>query len=123
MAEKWYGETLCSLADDQVRVEIGPQIVEIDCTPENLDNRVTHANYRVGGRDAYGRIIMRDQVSGQVDDSLGSVNAGEKMAVVDWRERLAPKVWKVYQQQDGRFQKVAEFEDKDAALNHARGLI
>lgn len=147
MAEQWLiPDKLCSF-DEKVRVELGPQIIELDCTDTNLSNDVTAPHYRLGARDALGRIIrpddiqdpaQKEQVAKIVADdkrkgAFGVVNAGEKMAVVDWRSKHVPPVWKVYENQetgeidgDGNpvmcFIKLAEFEDKDQALASAKSI-
>ncbi len=48
--EKWLNDCLCSLGNDTVRVELGPQIIELDCTEANLDDEVTAPHYRIGNR-------------------------------------------------------------------------
>ncbi len=105
--EKWLNDNLCSLHDDKVRIELGPQIIELPCTDANLRNAVTSAHYQKGRIDAYGVVI----------------GTKKKMNCVDWRARHIPKLWKIYTLQDDSFIKMAEFEDKDEALTHARGLI
>jgi len=134
MNENWLNENLCSF-DEKVRVEIGPQIIEMPCNDDNLRNEVTHPNYRKGGRDALGRIIkyneLTDDERDQVDASMGVVNDGETMACVDWREKHAPKLWKVYKWVDSgekdkqgkpvfRWTKINEFVDKAEALEFAK---
>lgn len=105
---KWLIEDkLCSF-DEQVRVEIGPQIIKLPCTEANLSNEVTHANYQNGKPDAYGNII--------------DTKTMDEMNCVDWRSKHAPHVWKVYQMQDDRFIKVDEYENKDEALAFAEAL-
>ena len=104
--------------DEKVRVEIGPQIIELDCTDKNLSNGVTHSVYQIGMRDAYGRFIRPDDM-GESDDNAknakqairqqvayekqigvyGVVNSGEKMACVDRKAVHVPFLWKVYQMQ------------------------
>lgn len=120
--------------DEKVRVEIGPQIIELDCTEENLDNTVTHTNYQIGKIDALGKLITSAKVE----------EPGTKMNCVDWRGKLVPHMWKVYQLQEiktvkdttidgvktevegdpiNRFIKVNEFEDKSEALTYAQDLF
>ena len=138
MKENWLNENLCSF-DEKVRVELGPQIIELDCNKENLDDKVTSAHYQVGKKDALGIII----------------GINPKMHCVDWRSKLKPKVWKVYQWQlvvagdaklllvkilelldtgeilkedlhkhkaQYKFVKVDEYESKEEALNFAKTL-
>lgn len=122
MSANWINDNLASFADDTVRVELGPQIIELDCTTANLADEVTHPQYRIGGIDAYGQAITAD-----------IVDKGGKMHCVDWRSKHVPHLWKVYQlmetgetEEDGKpvmaFGKVNEFEDKDEALSCAIGL-
>lgn len=119
--------------DEKVRVEIGPQIINLDCTDENLSDKVTHRNYRIGTRDAYGKIIRYDEISTpelkkKISTSMGVVSKGEVMSCVDWDAKHVPHLWKVYQIQevgkdDSRFIKVEEFEGKDEALAFAESLF
>ena len=106
-------DTLYSF-DEKVRVEIGPQIIELDCTDENLSNKVTHANYQEGKIDAFGKTIAK----------------GKKMNCVDWKGKHVPHLWKVYQVKECeidkktkkpvfRFIKINEFKDKKEALAFA----
>ena len=118
--EKWLNKKLCSLHGDKVRVELGPQIIELDCTTKNLSDEVTAPHYQLGKVDAYGKII--------------DPSKRDKMHCVDWRSKHVPHLWKVYEMQEtedfdkdkkpvSKFIKVAEFENKDEALTSARGLI
>lgn len=132
MKKKWLvKDKLCSFGKDTVRIELGPQIIELDCTKKNLSNSVTAPHYQLGRIDAFGN----------------KIKLGKKMSCVDWRARIAPLLWKVYQLQDQplntavniiakatgdkdakiemikRFIKVNEFKDKDEALKFAGGLI
>lgn len=121
--ENWLSETLCSF-EEKTRIELGPQLIELECNDDNLDDEVTSPHYRIGGRDAAtGKIIRkkaaikllesrigkgsaetRDKTAkalyGLVTDEFGSVEEGETMTCVDWRCKHKPKVWKVYQWQD-----------------------
>jgi len=122
--------------DEKVRVEIGPQIVELDCTETNLDNKVTHPNYQIGKIDAMGKLITAEKV----------IEAGTKMNCVDWRAKLVPHMWKVYQMQldkeqtvrnaitagikdpkkmkpSMRFIKINEFKLKDDAIAFAETTL
>jgi len=132
MTPNWLNDNLCSF-DEKVRVEKGPQIVELECSDENLQDSVTAPHYKVGARDAYGRVIMPERVEDKVDMKLGAVTEGGTMSVVDWRGKHAPHLWKVYQLteteelgKDGkpvsRFLKVSEFQDKDEAIAAAAAL-
>lgn len=166
--EKWLNKKLCTFHNDKVRIELGPQIIELPCTDENLSNSVTSTHYKMGGIDAMNRFIRPDeQIAKQSDKKKaaamqayvdyevnqmgrGIIKKGEDMACVDWRAIHVPHVWKVYVLQQEkqpdekavlkiklngeplpqketkpveRFIKVAEFEDRDEALIHARGLV
>lgn len=118
MKEKWLNENLCSF-DEKTRIELGPQLIELECNDANLRDEVTSPHYRIGERDALGKIIMREAV-----DSYGSVQKGETMTCVDWRCKHLPKVWKIYKWDDevGKFVKVGEDESRDDALDFARTL-
>ncbi len=124
---KWlFPDRLCTF-DEKVRVEIGAQLIELDCTDENLRNEVTSPHYKIGQRDAYGRVIRPAEAEKPMDPTgFGVVEKGEKMACIDYREKHVPHLWMVYQWQktdDGeKFIKVDEFEDKNAALKYAEQL-
>ena len=126
MKENWINENLCSF-DEKVRIELGPQIIELDCTHANLSDYVTAPHYQAGKIDAYGKTIVPKD--------------GGKMHCVDWREKHVPKVWKVYQWQDTGevvkddkvdgmspgdpifcFVKVGEYLEKADALKQAKTL-
>ncbi len=126
---KWLNpDVLCSFGDDQVRIELGPQIIELDCTDENLRDEVTSPHYKIGGIDAYGRVIRPKEAKVLVQKNpVGAVHKGEKMFVVDWRSKHVPHVWKVYQWQETadlnpddepifKFVKVAERADRVEAM-------
>ena len=133
---KWLNpDVLCSFGDDQVRIELGPQLIELDCTDENLRDEVTHPQYKIGGRDAYGRVIRLSEAEKPMDPTgYGVVEKGEKMHCVDWRSKHVPHLWKIYQLQDTddvdpktgdpvqRFIKVDEVEGRDEALKRARTI-
>lgn len=147
MKEKWLNETLCSF-DEKVRIELGPQLVELKCTDDNLRDEVTSPHYRVGRVDALGKVIMPerlDEVTRARTKRNGEVAEGEMMTCVDWREKHKPKVWKIYQMKDTgevytkdaregeasshkagdpimKFIKVGEDESKADALNFASTL-
>lgn len=104
--------------DEKVRVELGPQIVNLVCTEKNIDNSVTHANYQEGKIDAFGN----------------KITMGNKMDCVDWKGKLKPHLWKVYQltkttdvDKKGkhifRFLKVDEVKSKDNAITIAESLL
>ena len=98
----------------------------------------------VHGRDAVGRVIRPDDITDPVhkkqvakivaidkrNNAFGVVNAGEEMAVVDWRSKHVPHVWKVYENQEEtvddelihRFVQMNEFADKDEALSFAKSF-
>ena len=145
MKENWMNDNLCSF-DEKTRIELGPQLIELECTDANLEDTVTSPWYRIGRIDALGRVIMPERISGVVlVRGAGSIAEGEMMTVVDWREKHKPKAWKIYQMQDTgevykkdarkdeagehkagdpvtRFIKVGEDENKDDALDFARTL-
>ena len=117
MKANWLNENLCSF-DEKVRIELGPQMVELECSHENLADTVTSPHYRIGQRDARGKIIMGTDES----DPYGVVKEGETMTCVDWREKHVPKVWKIYQMEDEKFIQVGEDESKEDALDFAKAL-
>ena len=121
MAEVWLNENLCSF-DEKVRVEKGPQIIELECNDANLDDTVTAPHYRIGARDAYGRVIRPGEAIDPADSKLGVVEKGEKMAVVDWRAKHVPHVWKIYRLDGERFQQIDAKTDRDEALAAARKI-
>ncbi len=150
MQANWLNETLCSF-DEKTRIELGPQLIELECTHANLRDEVTAPHYRIGQRDALGKIIMPELIKDpkKVDDAktdhFGCVHEGETMTCVDWREKHLPKVWKIYKLvytgevyvNDARedeagehkkgdpiltFVKVGEDENKDDALDFAKAL-
>lgn len=100
MKGKWLVKNVLWTLNELVRIELGPQLVELDCTDENLKNEVTAAHYHVGARDALGRVIRPREAGLPSDDKLGVVEKGQKMVCVDWDARHKPKVWKIYQNQD-----------------------
>ena len=121
---KWINPVLCTLYNDLVRVELGSQIVELPMTEHYLSDGVTMPYYQEGSVDAYGKVIHISPDGGE----------GDTMHVVDHRQKFAKKVWKVYRwtktdtiaangEYMYRFVKVAEFEDKDKALKHAKSLL
>ncbi len=148
MAENWLKEgVLCSF-DELVRIEKGPQVVELECNDANLSNDVSHANYQIGKRDALGKIIRPADVPAAdktaVDRAVASdarkgiygvVNNGETMSVVDRKAFHAPFMWKIYQWQETaevndktgdpieKFVKVDEVAGKDEALAQAQALF
>ena len=148
MAEQWLKEgVLCSF-DELVRIEKGPQVVELECNDANLSNDVSHANYQIGTRDAMGKIIRPSEAAAEhkvaVDRAVASdarkgvygvVNKGETMSVVDRKAIHAPFMWKIYQWQETdefnektdepieKFVKVGEVAGKDEALAQARALF
>lgn len=128
MKEKWLSDRLCSF-DEKTRIELGPQLIELECNTENLRNEVTSAHYQIGKRDALGRIIMPERSShSKRDDPYGYVSEGEVMTCVDWECKHKPEIWKVYKNEEssgditGGFIKVNEFLDKQEALDFARNL-
>ena len=124
MRETWLQkDKLCSIDDDKIRLEFGPQLIELPCTDENLRNEVTSAHYRIGARDALGRMIRPEESGTEVDLALGKVSKGEKMVCVDWRARFKPFVWKIYLLENGKFQKHGEVPRFDEARDIARRLL
>lgn len=66
MAEEWLKnkqgvEMNIFQVDGLVRMERGPQVMQMTCTDDNLDDSMTHPHYKVGGRDAMGRLIQPDR--------------------------------------------------------------
>ncbi len=122
---KWLNPgVLCSFGDDQVRIELGPQIIELDCTDANLSDEVTSPHYKIGGIDAYGRVIRPQEAEVLVQKNpVGVVNKGEKMHCVDWRSKHVPHVWKVYQYDGERFIQVGERADDAEAVTWAEELL
>lgn len=147
MSGKWINPTLCTF-DELVRVERGPQVVELECCDENLSDHVTHKQYRVGARDALGRLIRpeefqsadpeaveRVRMEARIDAELGfaPLKTGDTMSCVDWDGKHRPFLWKIYQLQEVErlnhktrqmethkvFIKVDEVEGKDDALARA----
>ncbi len=112
---KWLNPgMLCSFGDDQVRIELAPQIIELDCTDENLRDEVTAPHYKIGGIDAYGRVIRPNEADVLVQKNpVGSVNKGEKMFCVDWRAKHVPHAWKVYQWQETDQTQTISVESED----------
>ena len=92
--------------DDTVRIELGPQLIELDATDANLADEVTAPHYHEGAIDALGKRIFK----------------GQKMTCVDWRAKHVPHVHKVYQHDGKRFQLVDEYENEDEAIAFAEGL-
>mgnify|MGYP003635276733 CR=1 FL=1 len=118
---KWLNPKVCDF-DGKVWVELGPQIIDMECNEANLKNEVTHANYRLGAIDAYGRLICENRSKLHTPDAK-VVCYGEEMAVVDWEARHVPRVWKVYERQDGVFIKVFEDKDKNVSINKAKKIL
>lgn len=106
----WLNDTLCSFAEKS-RIELGPQMIELDCTKENLSNEVTFAHYQAGKVDALGKTI-----------EPSAAGDGNNMIVVDWRCKHAPKVWKVYKHDGERFVFVEHFDQSPAGLASALTL-
>jgi hypothetical protein len=121
MTGQWLIEDKLYSLEEKVRIELGPQLVNLECTDENLDDKVTHRNYRIGSRDAMGRIIRPDEMPEGKEKNIvkavlaeeaeqgggyGAVAKGEMMTCVDWRAKHLPHVWKIYQlQSTGTFNK------------------
>lgn len=131
-------DKLYSLFDDTVRVEIGPQVVELECNEHNLHNDVTKPHYKPGGRDARGHLIMPEAagissevVNFETSEGRPPVRYGETMHCVDYKGHFVAPLWKVYQLQDTvdrnghivpRFIKVSEFVEFDDAVDAAQAL-
>ena len=100
-------DRLYSLFNDTVRIEIGPQIVEVNCEDKSLQSTKDKPRW-----DAMGKPIK----------------FGEKMSIVDHRAKFKPRLWKVYQLQEvndrdePRFIKVNELPEFAGALSFAEGL-
>ena len=131
MKETWINGHLCSF-EEKVRIEKGPQLVTLECNKENLSDAVTMPHYRIGGRDALGRVICPERASprrdfiadpGPPDLTLGKVSIGEDMICVDWRCKFKPWVWKIYQWDGERFVHKDEVEELVKARAIARQLF
>lgn len=144
----WLIENKLASFDERVRVELGPQVIEFDCTDENLLDTVTASHYKLGKRDALGRLIRPDELinNPKIDtrqleaivaidkkNGLKQLSKKDKMVCVDWDQKHKPFIWKIYQKQkigelgkDGeeieKFIKVGEELDKDKALKIGRKL-
>lgn len=121
---KWLNSNLCTF-DELVRVELSPQIIKLTCNKKNLSNDVTHPQYKVGGRDCYGKIIYARKLKSSYDASFGTVEEGEEMSVIDWGAIHVPYLWTIYkwgESSKGKFTfiKVAAIEDKKEALAAAK---
>ncbi len=85
--------------------------------------------YKLGNKDSAGRVIVEHQKDDGPKD-FTKVSYGEMMHVVDWRAFHRPKLWKVYRWQERLIRdgsqmawvKLAEYEDFNVALDHARKL-
>ena len=105
MQGEWLNDKLYSI-DEKVRVEKGPQLIELICNEENLRDEVTAAHYVVGKIDARGRVIMPEKIADDKQrataeaNRLGTVSEGEVMSVLDWRSKHVPHAWKIYQDQE-----------------------
>ena len=128
MKGEWLNETLYSIGE-KVRVEKGPQLIELICSEENLKDSVTFAHYKIGKIDALGRSIMPEKIKNLEARAAaevrpaGVIKEGEKMTCVDWRALHVPYIWKIYELQDGRFVMVDGVEDKNEALKRAQKLF
>lgn len=133
MSETWLFNNLPEGAllslDEVVRVEFGPQTIELDCTPQYLSIIYTHANYRVGAFDAHGRMIVGDDPE-LMKKYPDGIKYGDRMRCVDWKAKFVPKLWKVYRWQmrldlkpaQFGWLKIAQYEDFNDALEHGRKL-
>lgn len=131
---KWINENLCTW-DEKVRIERGPPLVKLACTDEALDDRVTHPNYKIGGRDALGELIRPDEsddprvknaLRRDISHGRKPIKKGDDMHVLHW-QKPSMWVWKVYEWQEdefgnGRFIKTDEIEGKEAAVAAAEKL-
>ena len=128
MKGEWLNDKLYSI-DEKVRVEKGPQLIELICNEENLKDSVTFARYKIGKIDALGRAIMPEKIKNKEAREIaearpsGVIREGEKMTVLDWRAIHVPHIWKIYKLQDERFIMVDEIESKDDALKRAKKLF
>lgn len=133
MKGEWLNETLYDIGG-KVRVELAPQLHYLECNDENLDDSVTPSSYKVGKRDAKGRVIMPERVD-KPDLRLGGVKQGEKMAIIDRRAKFKPHVWRVYRLTEvevldnkgqtvkvEKFLPVGEDVDKETAISQAESL-
>ena len=93
-----------------VRVESGAKRETAKATKELLDDTVTHPGYKVGERDALGKVIA----------------LGKEMTFLDW---YGPEVWYVYKltevEENGkrfeRYLPIGVHNTEAAALAHAQG--
>lgn len=119
---KWINPNLCSMYDDQVRVELGPQIIELPATEQTIKGGQIMPYYKEGALDALGKVIK-----------ICPEGGSETIHVVDHRQKFVKKLWKVYDRQKTnelsanhdyifRYIKVAEYESKDQAIKHAKSL-
>lgn len=144
---------LCVFGEDEVRIERGPQRVEVPCTDKNLQRMRT--KYRIGGRDGSGRLIRpeelkvaleaqrdaetdqgeRDKLTVRIanlradmarEEVIGRafVEKDQPMQIVDWKQEHMPWVWYVYEKDRvGRFQLVTHVRDKNSAIEKAREIM
>ena len=132
MSETWVNENLCCLDSGGVgyivRVERAPKRIELEISDANLSDEVTAVHYKLGRRDALGRLLdpaeairrLRAQVEAgllsaevaeavitQIDASralarihgLAELKLGDKMMVADWRRKHSPYVWYIYRKE------------------------
>lgn len=97
-----------SFGGDKVRAELSPQMLAMECNDANLSDMVTMPHYRIGTRDAKGRLIRPDDVPApfkeryarQVEEDIGRglppLKVGDTMHVLDWRAKHKPKAWRLY---------------------------
>jgi len=132
MSETWMNDNLCSLdsggAVDMVRVERGPKRIELEVSDANLSDAVTAVHYKLGRRDALGRLLDPAEairrLNAHVEAGLANAEAvapviaeieagratakmhglaelklGDKMVVADWRQKHSPFVWYIYRKE------------------------
>lgn len=107
--ETWLTDTLCQVGPS-VRIEYGPQRVQMECTAETIADSVTPARYKVGAPDALGKTIA----------------LGERMTIIDSDARHKPFLWTVYElrtvEGEARYFPVGGNAVKETALAEARAF-
>lgn len=90
--------------DGKVRIDTGPRRKQAVATEEILGDEVTATHYKVGGRDALGKVIA----------------LGEEMTYLDW---LGDRVFYVYKLNEGRWVFKCSAESYEEAISKASELL